>query len=125
MLFGPLPVALINTVLGTELEAGIVRLTAQAHGHMAEKHPADYAACIAALPEVVTAPSFIGQAPGHAGNFELVRRVARPDGCAVLVAVGLERDSTGFYRVRTSYLINTNTLDSRRRAGRLIAPPRP
>lgn len=92
---------------------------------MADKHPADYPACIAALATVIATPSFIGQAPGHTGNFEFMRRVARPDGRAVLVAVGLERDAAGFYLVRTSYLITAETVDNRRRAGRLIAPPRP
>jgi hypothetical protein len=90
---------------------------------MAEDHPADYADCIAALPATIASPTFIGQAPGHTRNFEMVRRIARPDGQAVLVAIGLEVDDVGDYRVRSCYLISAATVDARRRAGRLIPPP--
>ena len=118
---GALPVVAVNKALGTELRPGPVRLSRQAHRHMAEDHPADYASCIAALADAVAAPSFVGQAPGHGGNFELVRRIARPDGKAVLVAIGLAPDGEGAYRVRSCYLITAATVDARRRAGRLKA----
>src|SRR5690348_3977020 len=74
---GPLPVDLINAVLGTELEPGRVLLSAQAHKHMAEDHPTDYPACIAALSTAIAEPTFIGQAPGISRNFELIRRLNR------------------------------------------------
>lgn len=118
---GPLPVAAVNRVLGTELEPGNVRLSPKAHRHMAEVHPADYPICIAALAQAVAAPTFIGQAPHHAGNFEMIRRVGLPDGRVVLVAIGLEPDAKGEYRVRTCYLISADQVDARRRAGRLKA----
>lgn len=120
--FGPLPVDLINAILGTELEPSRVRLSAQAHRHIAEDHPDDYATCIAALPLAIAEPSFVGQGPGHTRNFELVRRVARADGPAVLVAIGLEMDDKGEYRVRTCYLISAGKVDERRRARRLLSP---
>jgi len=120
---GPLPVDLVNAALGTELEPGRVRLSTLAHKHMAEDHPDDYATCIATLPLAVADPTFIGQAPRKTGNFEMLRRVNRPDGKVVLVAIGLERDDRGDYRVRSCYLVSAETVDSRRRAGRLIAPP--
>ena len=121
---GPLPVEMINATLGTELEPGRARLSAQAHRHVAEDHPDDYAACIAALPLAVAEPSFVGQGPGHTRNFEMVRRIARADGRVVLVAIGLEMDEKGEYRVRSCYLISAETVDERRRARRLL-PPRP
>lgn len=62
---GDLPVALVNAALGTELVPGLVRLSRQAHRHMARDHAADYPDCLAALPLAVTAPTFIGQAPGR------------------------------------------------------------
>ena len=120
---GALPVDVINTALGTELEPGRARLSAAAHSHMATDHPADYPACLAALPDAVAAPSFIGQAPGHTRNFEMVRRVGRPDGQAVLVAIAIDVDEAGEYRVRSCYLISAETVDQRRRARRLIAVP--
>ena len=122
---GPLPVELINATLGTELEPGRVRLSTQAHRHIAEDHPDDYTTCIAALPDAITTPSFIGQGPGHTRNFEMVRRVARADGQAVLVAIGLEVDDKGEYRVRSCYLISADKVDERRRTRRLLSPPRP
>lgn len=120
--FGPLPVDLINATIGTELEPGVVRLSAAAHRHIAEDHPNDYAACMSALPLALAAPSFIGQAPGHSRNFEIVRRTHRPDGRAVLVAISLDRDEAGFYRIRSCYLITAEAVDARRHAGRLKAP---
>ena len=90
---------------------------------VAADHPGEYAACLAALPDAVSAPSFIGQAPGHTGNFELVRRIGRPNGQAVLAAMAIDLDKTGEYRVRSCYLISAETVDQRRRAGRLKAVP--
>ncbi len=120
---GELPVDKINAVLGTELEPGLVRLSRSAHRHIAEDHPGDYATCLAALPEAIRSPSFIGQAPKHPNNFELVRRMNRPDGKEVLAAVGLEPDASGSYRVVSCYLIRGDTVTERRIAGRLKPPP--
>ena len=122
--FGQLPVDAINSILGTELDPGRVYLSSQAHRHVAEDHPDDYAACLAALPITISSPSFIGQAPRHVGNFEMVRRINRPDGRVVLAAIGLEPDARGDYRIRSCYLVSATTIDARRRAGILKpAPP--
>jgi hypothetical protein len=120
---GHLPVAMINAVLGTELERGRVRLSAQAHRHIAEDHPDDYALCFGALAATIAAPSFIGQAPRRTGNFEMLRRINHPDGKLVLVAVGLEPDGAGNYRVRSCYLVSARQVDQRRQDGRLKPPP--
>jgi hypothetical protein len=120
--FDKLCIDLINAVLGTELEPGLVILSTQAHRHIAEDHAADYALCIAALADALIAPTFIGQGP-KADNFEVVRRINHPEGAAVLVAVGLTVDDDGAYRIRSSYLISERKVDERRRAGRLKAPP--
>jgi len=122
---GPLPIEAINAVLGTELEPGIVRLSARAHEHMAVDHPEDYAICIAALPLAVSTPTFIGQAPRHSRNFEMLRRINHPDGKVVLVAIGLEVDEEGAYRVRSCYLVSQEMVDGRRQQGRLKPPPPP
>ena len=91
---------------------------------MAEDHAEDYAVCFGALRIAILAPTFIGQAPGHTRNFEMIRRIARPDGKAVLVAVSLDLDSQGEYAVRSCYLIAPHTIDERRKRGRLKPPPR-
>jgi hypothetical protein len=110
---------LINAVLGTELEPGLVRLSRTAHRHMAVDHPADYPVCIAEIAHALAAPSFIGQAPGHGRNFEMIRRIGRTDGSVILVAIGLEPDDRGDYSVRTCYLLEAFKVDERRRQGRL------
>lgn len=120
---GPLPVDAVNATLGTELVPGNVRLSPKAHRHMAEDHAEDYAVCFGALRIAVMAPTFIGQAPGHTRNFEMIRRIARPDGKAVLVAVSLDLDGQCEYAVRSCYLIAPHTVDERRKRGRLRPPP--
>jgi hypothetical protein len=90
---------------------------------MAEDHPDDYAVCFAALVETIANPSFIGQAPHHQNNFEMLRRVNHPDGKVVLVAIGLEPDGRGDYRVRSCYLVPAGQVDQRRQNGMLKPPP--
>ena len=124
---GPLAVDAVNSVLGTELLPGRVRLSEQAHRHIAEDHPEDYVICRNALAAAIARPSFIGQAPRRTGNFEMLRRINHPDGKLVLVAVGLDVDSVGNYRVRSCYLIGAEQVDERLRNGRLrpLPPNRP
>jgi hypothetical protein len=121
--YGPLAVDKINSVLGTELELGDVRLSRTAHKHIAKDHPEDYVACLASIKLAVTSPSFIGQAPGHSRNFEIVRRINSPDGKEVLVAIRLEPDKWGDYSIVSSYRISKEMVEERRLAKRLIAPP--
>jgi hypothetical protein len=116
---GPLPVDAINAVLRTELEPGIARLSQTAHKHMAEDHPADYPICIAEIALTIATPTFIGQAPEHGRNFEMIRRIWHADGSVVLVAIGLEPDERGAYKVRTCYLLEAHKLEQRRRQGHL------
>jgi hypothetical protein len=117
---GPLPVDLINAILGTEIEPGNAHLSRTAHKHMAVDHPADYPVCIAELAAAIAAPTLIGQAPGHSRNFEMIRRIGRADGSVVLVAISLEPDDRGDYSVRTCYLLEAFKVDERRRQGRLL-----
>ena len=120
---GPPPVDAVNATLGTELVPGSVRLSPKAHRHMAEDHAEDYAVCFGALRIAIAAPTSIGQAPGHTRNFELIRRIARSDGKAVLVAVSLDLDGQGEYAVRSCYPIAARVVDERRERGRLRPPP--
>lgn len=124
---GPLDVQLINRTLQTDLEPGELYLSRQAHWHIAKDHPDDYALCMAALRRVGHSPGLIGQAPEHSDNFELVIRFrsTQQKGGYVLIAVGLERDQSGLYRVKTAYRVPERTITSRRAAGRLYLPVRP
>ena len=118
---GPLPVDAINRALGTELEPGNARLSRRAHRHIAEDHPEDYPACLQALRsgQVIAAPTYVGQAPDHSRNFEMIRRIGRRDGKVVLVAIGLEQDADGYYSVRSCYLLEPEKVEARRHEGRL------
>jgi hypothetical protein len=116
---GPLPVALVNDALGAELDQGHARLSQAAHRHMAIDHPADYPVCIAEIAAAIASPTFVGQSPRHGRNFEMIRRIGRADGSVVLVAVGLEPDGSGDYRIRTCYLLEAGKLEQRRQQGRL------
>lgn len=123
---GPLDVQLINRTLKTDLEPGELYLSRQAHWHIAKDHPEDYAMCMSALRRVGQSPGLIGQAPKHADNFELVIRFrsSQQEGEYVLIAVGLERDRDGLYRVKTAYRVPERTITTRRAAGRLCLPVR-
>lgn len=117
---GPLPVEAINATLGTELEAGDVHLSARAHEHIARDHSADYATVMLHLRATIAEPTFVEQAPKRRenANVALVRRVPLTGGRGyVLLAVGLEPDERGRYRVRTGYLIREDVVTARRAKG--------
>jgi len=93
----------------------------RAHKHMAIDHAADYPVCIQYLALAIASPTYVGQAPKHGRNFEIIRRIATSDGRVVLVAIGLEPDARGAYAVKSSYLLSAAEVDKRRQAGRLKA----
>lgn len=78
---------------------------------MAVDHPTDYSICIVELAAAIATPTFVGQAPGHGRNFEMIRRIGQPDGSVVLVAISLEPDEHGDYSVRTSYLLEAHKVE--------------
>ena len=126
VVFGPLPVDLINEALGTELESGNVRLSERAHGHIVKAHADDYPICVEAIPAALAAPTYIGQAPKHGDGFELVKRLNRISGQAVLVAIGLEPTTSGEYRVTSNYLLTAEEVERKRQVGTLKTPkPKP
>ena len=53
----------------------------------------------------------------------MAKRVVRPGGKALLVAIGLEPDDAGVYRVKSCYLISAETVDARRQARTLKPAP--
>ena len=120
---GPLPAAMINRTLGTELVDGIVRVSRTAHRHIAQDHAADYPLVMAHLEAIVRAPTYLGQAPRHGRNIELVKRVRTADGLGyVLVAIGLEPDGRGDYAVRSAYVVRPEQVERRRQTGHLLTP---
>jgi hypothetical protein len=120
---GNLPVDLINRTLNTELKPGSVRLSSQAHRHIAVDHPEDYAVVLQHLLAAISDPTYIGQSPKQRSNFEMVKRVAG-SGAFVLIAIGLETDDYGEYRVRSAYTIKPEQVNERRSTQHLLVPKR-
>lgn len=122
-----LPVDSINRVLGTELDPGKGYLSPQAHRHVVEEHPADYPVCLANLESAIADPTFVGQAPNHSENFEMIRRLPSAGAgqrASMLVAVSLARDALGRYRVRSMYLIDEAELERKRQKGTVKPVPK-
>jgi len=69
---------------------------------------------------VVLDPSFIGQAPKHGRNFELLRRIPGDGGDAILVAVKMEPDERGDYRVVSFYRVTARELETKRSKGHIL-----
>jgi hypothetical protein len=121
-----LPVELINRTLSTELAPGDAWLSAVAHQHFAEDHADDYATCFPILAQAIGNPTWLGQAPEHSKNFELVSRVVSVSRI-VLIALCLEANKYGNYNIASVYCIEQKDVEARRQARRLIqvVKPRP
>lgn len=117
---GPLPVDMINRTLGLDLEPGEVVFTAAAQRHAIKRHADDYAKCVPHLGQAISSPSFVGDDFKNPSSFELVVRVAALGG--VLVAVGVERDASGHYRVYSAYPVSGTTIENRRQKNHLKPP---
>jgi len=120
IILGHLAVDVINRTIGTELQPGLARLSSKAHRHVQVDHPEDYALCLRFIETVVLDPSFIGQAPKHGQNFELLRRIPGNGGDATLVAVKMEPDERGDYRVVSFYRVTARELEIKRGKGRIL-----
>ena len=70
------------------------------------------------MPYALKYPTYAGQGPNHAENFELVFEVLG-ESEVMLVAISLERDVKGRYRVRSTYLIKRSKVRARIANGRL------
>jgi hypothetical protein len=120
---GPCPHELINRTLDLEIEAGNVVLSVRAEDHIKRDHPADYAVVMASLAQVGSNPGYIGQAPHHADNIEMVRRIVTDDTQSiVLVAIRLERNYYGNYNVVSAYCIREEQIAARLNSRQLLYP---
>lgn len=127
--FGPFPHKMVEKTLNLELEPGGLYLSAQAHKHIAEDHPTDYPIVGINLDNCVNNPNYIGQSPRHQRNIEFVKRLPVRDKLydgteriityIALVAVSVERDQYGDYRIVSGYLIEEKDITTRRASGYL------
>jgi hypothetical protein len=118
---GPLPAALINKALGTELDVADVWVSKACHGHIADDHPDDYQIVMANLIDILRSPSYAGQDAHNPKGFYLVKRVETPVNGRefVLVAIGLELSAFGTYNVKSAYTMKQGQVNSRRLKGAL------
>lgn len=115
LLLGPLPVALINRTIGTELVEGEVILTSQKHDHVIKRHEHDYSACLPHIAAIIADPMYIGDDFDNFG-IEMIGRVHVADSF-VLVAIEIEPDDRGRYRIATFYMVSDQKVQSRRQKG--------
>ena len=115
LLLGPLPAAMINRTIGTDLAEGEVILTSQKHDHVIKRHPRDYAVCLPHIASVIADPLYIGDDLKNSG-FEIIGQV-QVVSSFVLVAIEIEPDEVGKYRVATFYMISETKIQSRRQKG--------
>ncbi|BDW99490.1 hypothetical protein [Maricaulis maris] len=115
---GLLKTAEINRRLGTELVDADVWASKAAHRHFAVDHPDDYNLVVANLGLVIEDPGYIGQKPGNADNFYLVRNVPGLDS-SVLVAIGIRLNKHGTYNLRSAYTVSHTDIQRYRAAGHL------
>jgi hypothetical protein len=123
ILLGALPVELINSTLGTELEAGDAILTGRAQVHIEATHEAEYPLVMETLALVISEPHYIGQSPRHNDSFELVRRVIVPGGTdIILAAINLTINEFGNYNVHSAYPLTEEKVTSRILKKHLLMP---
>lgn len=129
--FGAFPHEVIGRTLDVDLEPGNCYVSSRAHQHIAEDHPRDYPIIWAHLERVVAEPTFIGQAPHHTENFEMVKRIRifeeDESGTTLreyyaLIAVSFECDRHGDYRVVSGYLLKEEEVTTRRLNNHLVIP---
>ena len=119
LVLGPLPVEAINRTLGLELEPGDVIFSAGAQVHAAKRHSLEYAQCLPHAGAVATNPSYVGDDFKNTGKIELVRKVPGLLG-GVLLAIAIEIDDAGFYRVVSMYPVSERKIENRRQNRHLV-----
>lgn len=111
---GPLCADRINKTIGTELETADVWVSKAAHRHIAEDHPNDYALVWAALPKLISNPTYVGERSRSTDSFYLVTTVDIDGG--VLMAISFKMSPHGTYNLQSAYTIKRSAIDNRREA---------
>ncbi len=117
---GPLAVATINTALRLDLAPGRAHFSASAQEHAEDRHPADFAVCLANIRDIVRAPEWVGQNPRDREGFTLVRS-ALAGKAIILVAIKMKRDPDGRYVVASTYRLTRHDVETRVEKGFLKA----
>ncbi len=118
LVLGPLPADVINATIDMELEAGEVILTKGSQKHAAKSHPKEYATCLPHVASIVAAPLYVGDDTINPGKIELIGKVAAI-GSFMLVAVLVEKDKAGHYRIASFYPVSETKIQNRKEKGTL------
>ena len=131
--FDPFPHELVGRTLNVELEPGGCYLSTRAQNHIAKDHPTVWPIINAHVEKIVTNPTYIGQSPHHSNSFEMVKRIKIIEldehervmrEYYVLVAISLEPDQHGDYRILSGYLLSDSQVENRRLNMHLLVPKR-
>jgi hypothetical protein len=95
---------------------GLVHFTIPAQKHAWKRHPDTFFQCLPYVGQAIAGPTYAGQSPHQPQGFEVVLEVAA-ENTHVLVAIGLRPSNSGIYHVRSTYLIDYNTVERRCRKG--------
>ncbi|WP_112663052.1 PBECR2 nuclease fold domain-containing protein [Microvirga flavescens] len=118
LILGPLPTEVIRWTIGIELDAGSVILTSAAQRHAANRHPEDYETCLPLLASVIADPLYVGDDFRNEGKIEIIGGAILPESF-LLVAISIETDLDGRYRIASFYPISRKKAQSRREKGYL------
>lgn len=110
--FVGMPYQAINRALGLILSNDKVHMSERAHGHIMQRHLADYELCMDLLDGGIAQPDFAGQTPLHPDNFFLIRQHKAKN---LLVAVSKIPNDFGKYPLQSCYLIDNDSLHRRLR----------
>ncbi len=118
LFLGAMPVRMLESTLGLELDDGDVVLTANAQKHASRRHPHDYPRLLPHIAAIVADPMYVGDDFKNPGKIELVSRVPSAGGAA-LVAVEVTPNANGEYAISSFYPISETKIQNRRAKGTL------
>ena len=98
-----------------------MRLSAQAHEHIALDNPEDYEFCLKYMAQTISDSTYVGKAPWHIRNFEMVKLI---EGHNLLVAIGLEQNKFGNYSIKSAYRLTYEQVRQRLRGKHFLWPTR-
>jgi len=116
---GPLPTAIIEATLGIEVEPGTVVFAVSNQKHARARHPEEFGRCLPHIGAVIANPMYLRDDFKNSGKIELISRIPTL-GSGLLVAIEIEPDAQGRYRIASMYPVSQKKIDSRREAGTLL-----
>jgi hypothetical protein len=102
--------------LGTEPQTRTCYFSASAQEHAEDRHPIEFAACIANIDRILQFPEWVERSPHQRDGFALIRRVNLGKDI-LLVALKIKLDEDGRYIVSSTYKVTTNDIENRVRKG--------